>query len=105
MLRYDGEPEPGSGVAMARFNLVMERPHDAPLFPLEAFAVHSVPFFYLTRWFEEFLGGPVIDETGLRGLYGFELTGSHQPRTSRACRIRACAPRIRSRSDGRAERS
>ena len=25
-------------------------------------------------WFEEFLGGQVIDETGLRGLYGFELT-------------------------------
>jgi uncharacterized protein (TIGR03435 family) len=74
MLRYYGEPEPGSGVAMAKFNLVMKRPHDAPLFPLEAFAVHSVPFFYLAMWFEEFLGGPVIDETGLRGLYGFELT-------------------------------
>jgi uncharacterized protein (TIGR03435 family) len=74
MLHDYGEPEPGSAFAMANFNLVMERPHDAPLFPLEAFAVHSVPFFYLTRWFEEFLGGPVIDETGLRGLYGFELT-------------------------------
>jgi uncharacterized protein (TIGR03435 family) len=74
MLRYYGEPEPGSGFAMANFNLVMKRPHDAPLFPLEAFAVHSVPFFYLASWFEEFLGGQVIDETGLRGLYGFELT-------------------------------
>jgi uncharacterized protein (TIGR03435 family) len=74
MLRYYGEPEPGSGFAMANFNLVMKRPHDAPLFPLEPFAVHSVPFFYLTRWFEEFLGGQVIDETDLRGLYGFELT-------------------------------
>jgi uncharacterized protein (TIGR03435 family) len=74
MLRYYGEAEPGSGFAMANFNLVMGRPHDAPLFPLEAFAVHSVPFFYLTRWFEEFLGGQVIDETDLRGLYGFELT-------------------------------
>jgi uncharacterized protein (TIGR03435 family) len=74
MLRYYGEPEPGSGVSMAKFNLVMGRPHDAPLFPLEAFAVHSVPFFYLARWFEEFFVGPVIDETGLRGLYGFELT-------------------------------
>src|SRR5262245_34438146 len=76
MLRYYGEAEPGSGFAMANFNLVMGRPHDAPLFPLEAFAVHSVPFFYLTRWFEEFLGGQVIDETDLRGLYGFELTGT-----------------------------
>ena len=37
-------------------------------------AVHSVPFFYLANWFEEFLDGPVIDETGLRGVYGFELT-------------------------------
>jgi len=33
-----------------------------------------VPFFYLTSWFEEFLGGQVIDGTDLRGLYGFELT-------------------------------
>ena len=74
MLRYYGEPEPGSGFAMANFNLVMKRPHDAPLFPLEPFAVHSVPFFYLATWFEEFLGGQVIDETGLDGLYGFELT-------------------------------
>ena len=52
----------------------MNRPHDAPLFPLEPFAVHSVPFFYLANGFEEFLGGQVIDETGLRGIYGFELT-------------------------------
>lgn len=36
--------------------------------------MHSVPFFYLTNWFEEFLGWQVIDETDLRGLYGFELT-------------------------------
>ena len=74
MLRYYGEAEPGTGFAMANFNLVMGRPHDAALFPLEPFAVHSVPFFYLTNWFEEFLGGQVIDKTDLRGLYGFELT-------------------------------
>jgi uncharacterized protein (TIGR03435 family) len=76
MLRYYGEPEPGTGVGMAAFNLVMKRPHDAPLFPLGPFAVHSVPFVYLAKWFEEFLGGQLIDETGLRGLYGFELTGT-----------------------------
>jgi hypothetical protein len=34
----------------------------------------SVHILYLTRWFEEFLGRQVIDETDLRGLYGFELT-------------------------------
>jgi uncharacterized protein (TIGR03435 family) len=74
MLRYYGEWAPGTAVPTGPFNLVMRRPHDAPLFPLEAFAVHSVPFFYLARWFEEFLGGPVVDQTGLSGLYGFELT-------------------------------
>ena len=74
MLRYYGEPEPDSGFGMANFNLVRRRPHDAALFPLEAFAVHSVPFFFLAAWFEEFLGGQVIDDTDLRGLYGFELT-------------------------------
>jgi uncharacterized protein (TIGR03435 family) len=74
MLRDYGEVEPGSGFTVASFNLVMGRLHDAPLFPLEAFAVHSVPFFYLAMWFEEFLGAQVIDERDLRGLYGFELT-------------------------------
>jgi uncharacterized protein (TIGR03435 family) len=74
MLHDCGEPEPGSGVGMASFNLAMGRPHDAPPFPLEPFTVHSVPFFYLAAWFEEFLGGPVVDQTGLRGRYGFELT-------------------------------
>ena len=73
MLRHYGEPKQGFGFGMANFNLVMKRPHDAPLFPLEPFAVHSVPFFYLARWFEEWLGGQVIDETGLGGVYGFEL--------------------------------
>ena len=45
-----------------------------PCFHSKPFAVPSVPFFYLTNWFEESLGGQVIDETNLRGLYGFELT-------------------------------
>jgi uncharacterized protein (TIGR03435 family) len=74
MLRHYGEPEPGGVVPLASFNLAMKRPHDAPPLPLEPFAVHSVPFSYLARWFEEFLGGQVIDETGLQGIYGFELT-------------------------------
>jgi uncharacterized protein (TIGR03435 family) len=74
MLRHYGEAGPGSVVAMANFKLLKKRPHAAPLFPLEPFEVHSVPFFYLARWFEEFLDGQVIDETGLGGLYGFELT-------------------------------
>lgn len=43
------------------------------MFPLDAFAVHSVPFMYLVNWFEEILGGQVIDETHLPGFYGFEL--------------------------------
>jgi uncharacterized protein (TIGR03435 family) len=73
MLRHYGEGGPGFAFGMAPFNLVMNRPHDAPLFPLEPFAVHSVPFFYLAQWFEEWLGGQVIDEAGLGGLYGFEL--------------------------------
>jgi uncharacterized protein (TIGR03435 family) len=80
MLRYYGEAELGSGFGMGNFNLVMKRPHDAPPFPLEPFAVHSVPFFSLARWFEEFLGGQVIDETGLGGLYGFALTRTVETR-------------------------
>jgi uncharacterized protein (TIGR03435 family) len=74
MLRHYGEGRMGLAFGRATFNLAMKRPHDAPMFPLEPFAVHSVPFFYLANWFEEFLGGQVIDETGLQGIYGFELT-------------------------------
>jgi uncharacterized protein (TIGR03435 family) len=74
MLRSYGEAKAGIGFGMANVNLVMNRPHDAPLFPLEPFAVHSVPMFYLANGFETFLGGQVIDETGLQGIYGFELT-------------------------------
>ena len=74
MLRYYGEPEPGSSYAIANVKQMSGRPHDAPPFPLDAFAVHSVPFAYLMKCFEECLGAQVIDETDLRGLYGFELT-------------------------------
>ena len=35
--------------------------------------MHSVPFTFLVNWFDEILGGQVIDETGLPGIYGFEL--------------------------------
>ena len=35
--------------------------------------MHSVPFMFLVNWFEEILGGQVIDETGLQGIYGLEL--------------------------------
>jgi len=52
-----------------KFNLVMKRPHGRASVATRGFAVHSVPFFYLAMWFEEFLGGPVSDETALSGLY------------------------------------
>jgi hypothetical protein len=42
-------------------------------FPLEPFAVHSVPLIYLVNWFEDILDGQVINETSLPGIYGFEL--------------------------------
>ena len=35
--------------------------------------MHSVQFLVLAHWFEQILGGQVIDETGLPGIYGFEL--------------------------------
>ena len=43
------------------------------MFPLDPFAVHSVPFSFLVNWFEEILSGQVIDGTDLPGIYGFEL--------------------------------
>ena len=44
-----------------------------PMFPLAAFTVHSVPFVLLVNWFEEILGGQVVDKTNPSGIYGFEL--------------------------------
>jgi hypothetical protein len=43
------------------------------MFPLDAFAVQAVPFMLLMNWFEEILGGQIIDETGFTGVYGFKL--------------------------------
>jgi uncharacterized protein (TIGR03435 family) len=73
MLRRYHDPEPGTCFSSLAFSVFMGRSKDAPMFPLDAFAVHSVPFMFLVNWFEEILGGQVIDETGLRGIYGFEL--------------------------------
>jgi uncharacterized protein (TIGR03435 family) len=73
MLRRYPDPEPGTGFSLAAFSVFMRRSPDAPMFPLDAFTVHSVPFLVLVNWFEEILGGQVIDETGLPGIYGFEL--------------------------------
>ena len=73
MLRRYPDPEPGFCFSSLSFRVFMGRSKDAPMFPLDAFDVHSVPFPYLVHWFEEILGGQVIDETGLPGLYGFEL--------------------------------
>jgi uncharacterized protein (TIGR03435 family) len=67
------DPEPGTGFSSVVFSVFMGRSTDAPMFPLDAFAVHSMPFMFLVNWFEEILGGQVIDETRLPGLYGFEL--------------------------------
>ncbi len=72
-LRRYPEPLPGSGCALMPFAAFMRRLPDAPMFPLDPFMVHSLPFFALVRWFEEILGGEVVDRTGLPGIYGFEL--------------------------------
>jgi uncharacterized protein (TIGR03435 family) len=73
MLRRYPDPESGTGFSIVAFSVFMGRSKDAPVFPLDGFAVHSVPFMFLVNWFEEILGGQVIDETGLPGIYGFEL--------------------------------
>jgi uncharacterized protein (TIGR03435 family) len=73
MLRRYPDPEPGTGFVLTAFSTFIGRSKDAPMFPLDGFAVHSVPFMFLVNWFEEILGGQVIDETGLPGIYGFDL--------------------------------
>jgi uncharacterized protein (TIGR03435 family) len=73
MLRRYPDPPPGTGLSSLRFPVFMGRSQDAPMFPLEPFAVHSVPFPLLVSWFEEILGGEVFDDARLAGIYGFEL--------------------------------
>jgi uncharacterized protein (TIGR03435 family) len=73
MLRRYPDPNPGTCFSSLAFSVFMGRSKDAPMFPLDAFAVHSMPFMFLVNWFEEILGGQLFDETGLQGIYGFEL--------------------------------
>lgn len=73
MLRRYPDPGPGSAYALVPFAVFMGRSPDTPMFPLDGFTAHSVPFFLLVNWFEEILGGQVIDETDPPGVYGFEL--------------------------------
>jgi uncharacterized protein (TIGR03435 family) len=73
MLRRYPDPEPGTAFGLVAFSVFIGRSKDSPMFPLDSFAVHSVPFPYLVNWFEEILGGHVIDEARLPGIYGFEL--------------------------------
>lgn len=73
MLRRYPDPKPDTGFALVAFSVFRGGSKDAPMFPLDSFAVHSVPFVFLVNWFEEILGRQVIDETGLPGIYGFEL--------------------------------
>jgi uncharacterized protein (TIGR03435 family) len=73
MLRRYPDPEPGTAFSLGSFSVFLGPSKDAPMFPLDGFAGHSVPFMLLVNWFEEILGGQVIDETGLIGIYGFEL--------------------------------
>jgi uncharacterized protein (TIGR03435 family) len=73
MLRRYPDPEPGTCFSGISFSTFTDRAKDAPMFPLDGFAVHSVPFIFLVNWFEDMLGGQVFDETNLPGIYGFEL--------------------------------
>jgi uncharacterized protein (TIGR03435 family) len=67
------DPEPGTSFSSVAFSVFAGRSKDAPMFPLDHFAVHSVSFRFLVKWFEELLDGQVIDETDLPGIHGFEL--------------------------------
>jgi uncharacterized protein (TIGR03435 family) len=73
MLRRYPNPEPGAGFSSVTFSVFTGRSTSAPMFPLDSGAVHAVPFGFLVRWFEEILGGQVVDETALPGIYSFEL--------------------------------
>jgi uncharacterized protein (TIGR03435 family) len=74
MLRRYPDPPPGTAFSSLRLPVFLKRSPDAPMFPLEPFAAHSMPWPVLVSWFEESLGRQVIDETGLPGIYGFELS-------------------------------
>jgi len=73
MLKRYPDPPPGTGFSSLSFSAFTGRTQHAPMFPLEPFAVHSLPFAFLVSWFEEILDGQVIDEAHLPGIYGFEL--------------------------------
>ena len=71
--RYPAPEAAGVGFGLLPFSVFRRQPPAAPMFPLDPFTVHSVPFFLLVRWFEEILGTEVIDQAEHPGIYGFEL--------------------------------
>jgi uncharacterized protein (TIGR03435 family) len=71
--RYPDRGPAGMGVALVPFSAFRRQSPGAPMFPLDPFAVNSVPFLLLVQWFQEILGAEVIDETQRPGIYGFEL--------------------------------
>jgi uncharacterized protein (TIGR03435 family) len=73
MLRRYPNAEPGAGFSSVTFSVFTGRSKGTPMFPLDSGAVHLVPFRSLVIWFEEILGGQVVDETALPGIYSFEL--------------------------------
>jgi hypothetical protein len=47
------DPEPGTGFSSIAFSVFKGRSTEAPMFPLEGFAVHIVLFMFLVKWFED----------------------------------------------------
>jgi hypothetical protein len=56
MLRRYPDSNPGTGFSLLAFSVFRGGSPDAPMFPLDAFTVHSVPFLVLVKWFEERTG-------------------------------------------------
>lgn len=73
-LRQRAEPQ-GAGAAAAFVSFSTSVPHQqsTPMFPIDRLSLSDMPLPILCTTLTEILGLPVVDQTGLRGVFDLEL--------------------------------
>jgi uncharacterized protein (TIGR03435 family) len=76
-LRAHPGTDGGNASMYVGFSTVAESaPPSMPSFPVHDFKIAGMPFDLVCRSLEDVLGQPLVDETGLTGIYDLTLTGT-----------------------------
>jgi uncharacterized protein (TIGR03435 family) len=78
-LRSQPESQGGAGFVVG-FSTTGEHQHGMLAFPMDGFSLSGMPVAIVVQIIEGILDRPVVDETGLTGIYDLELRGSLEDR-------------------------